>query len=123
MVEGIKTVLGRLLFGSGGTVMPQPGGFIEPAPAPLPLLPGEELVPAWTALPGGRLELGRSGFYVEFQPARTAPYWVFTPEHRLLAWGSDLGALKAVAEDQARYREAFEVQGGVDLQRFTKGMR
>lgn len=62
----------------------------------------------WAAMPGNRLELGSTGFYIALDLSPRQPlYKLHSPEHAMYAWGFDLPALKATGERYAREREEF----------------
>jgi hypothetical protein len=68
----------------------------------------------WIALPGNRIELGASGFYVSLhtpRPDERMPepylYRLWTPEGRLVAFGSNLRAIKDMGERLAAERQEF----------------
>lgn len=64
--------------------------------------------PRWTALPGGRIELGCTGFQIQLvTDARQDPYTAFDPEGRRMATGFHLDALKRFAEQHAAWRAEF----------------
>lgn len=66
---------------------------------------------AWQALPGNRLELGATGYWIELRPSDpTADLFLYTPEG-LGAWHGregELDVLKLKAEECARERGEFE---------------
>jgi hypothetical protein len=63
---------------------------------------------AWAPMPGNRLELGDTGFYVSLNLMPAQPmYWLFSPEHFVVGYGGDLGALKSLGERLARERLEF----------------
>lgn len=62
----------------------------------------------WFSVPGGRLELGTTGFYIELRPRHRQPYGLYSPEHQLLGNGNDLAGLKAFAAHQAEARAEFD---------------
>lgn len=64
--------------------------------------------PTWHALPGHRLELGATGFYIQLDLAAREPlYKLYSPEGRYYGWGFDLQGLKAAAERYADERREF----------------
>jgi hypothetical protein len=74
--------------------------------AEAPLLPGKS--PTWHAVPGGRIELGGSGFAIALvTEANRAWYTLFSPEGHILAHLNDLAVLKQCAERFAAEREEF----------------
>lgn len=73
-----------------------------PAPAAAP--------PQWTAMPGGRLELGATGFYIVLDVVNPNPYHMHSPEGRLIAYGAGLHAVKDLAERMARDRAEFDAE-------------
>lgn len=67
----------------------------------------------WFPLPGGRIELADTGFYITLKPDEPGNvYQGFTPEGHRLVWGSDLKEMKRYLEDEARERAEFEPQNG-----------
>jgi hypothetical protein len=66
---------------------------------------------AWQALPGNRLELGATGYWIELKPSDpTADLILYTPEG-FGAWRGregQLAALKLKAEECARERGEFD---------------
>jgi hypothetical protein len=93
--------------------------FLRPYASPprrQPLSAAEHAVDPdrWIALPGNRIELGASGFYVSLhtpRPDQSMPepylYRLWTPEGRLVAFGSNLRALKDMGERLAAERQEF----------------
>ena len=75
-----------------------------PAPEPAP-----EPASTWQAMPGGRLELRASGFYIQAHfGLGSHPYFALTsPENRELAWSVNLSQLKDLGERLAAEREEF----------------
>jgi hypothetical protein len=68
----------------------------------------------WIALPGNRIELGASGFYISLHTPRADErlpepylYRLWTPEGRLVAYGASLQAHKDMGERLAAEREEF----------------
>jgi hypothetical protein len=62
----------------------------------------------WYSLPGGRLELGDTGFYITLNPAEPGKvYQGFTPENYRVVWGNDLASMKRYLEGEARERAEF----------------
>jgi hypothetical protein len=62
----------------------------------------------WYSLPGGRLELGDTGFYITLNPAEPGKvYQGFTPENYRVVWGNDLASMKRYLEGEARGRAEF----------------
>ncbi len=72
--------------------------------------PAGNAPPTWQALPGGRLELGATGFWIEFHPERGAlsTYHAFTPEGERVIWGANLADMKHSLERMAAWRAEFE---------------
>jgi hypothetical protein len=69
--------------------------------------------PEWYSLPGGRLELGQTGFYITLNPDQPKKvYQGHTPEHFLICWGMDLAGMKATMEVEARERAEFNQPAG-----------
>lgn len=67
----------------------------------------------WHAMPGGRLELGDTGFYITLntgQPDKV--YQGFTPEHRRIVYGLNLASMKRFLESEAKERADFEPPAG-----------
>lgn len=66
----------------------------------------------WYSLPGQRLELGDTGFYITFHP--TVPrrvYQCYTPEHIPITAGPLLDEMKKYIEDRAKERAQFAPGG------------
>ena len=64
---------------------------------------------AWHAVPGGRIELGDTGWAVLLVPAiGIPPYRLMSPELVLVAMGDRLGELKQYAERMAADRAEFQ---------------
>ena len=86
---------------------------------PPPMPPGPEAAPEeqptteppspWQAMPGGRLELGVSGFYIQahFSPSSHPYYALTSPEHIGLGWSVHLAVLKTLGERLAAERDEF----------------
>ena len=69
--------------------------------------------PEWYSLPGGRLELGQTGFYITLNPDQPKKvYQGHTPEHFLICWGNDLAGMKETLECEARERAEFNPPAG-----------
>ena len=67
----------------------------------------------WQALPGGRLELGTTGFYITLNPGEPGKvYQGFTPEHLRIVTGPDLAGMKRFLEREARERAEFDPPSG-----------
>lgn len=78
----------------------------QPAAAP-PSAPAAPPSP-WTALPGGRLELGASGFAITLHTGMSGSlYHLWSPEGRLIHHCFDLLYLKALGERFAAERDEF----------------
>ena len=93
--QGLKTDAEHVL----GATPPMP-----PIPEPMP-----DPTSAWQALPGGRLELRASGFYIQahISPSTHPHYALESPENRMLAWSTSLDTLKAIGEKLAAERDEF----------------
>lgn len=125
----LKAPLERLALALAGGPVPKPGGYtpvvveapVEQGPtksAPwIPVSPPKNPSAApgheWHPMPGKRLELGSTGFYIELRELRTMNgkqmgYMAINPEG-VDCWSSltDLPGLKRACEEQARYREEF----------------
>lgn len=80
-------------------------------PPPVPPTSEPQPGPAapWQAMPGGRLELRASGFYIQaYFGLATHPYYALTsPENRELGWSVNLAQLKDLGERLAAEREEF----------------
>lgn len=65
--------------------------------------------PQWQAMPGCRLELGASGYWIQLDPARGEGclFTLVNPEGERLMWGPNLQYLKSFAEGQAASRAEF----------------
>ena len=92
------------------------GQRTAPTAAELPALPKCELpatsAPQWHALPGLRLELGATGYFILLGTQPMVPlYRLIAPEGYVAAFGVDLPALKNLAERLARERAEFEQFG------------
>ena len=62
----------------------------------------------WAALPGGRLELGCTGFEIHYRTdPRYTPFAGYDPEGRQLVHGYHLDEMKRVLEQHAAWREQF----------------
>lgn len=63
----------------------------------------------WYALPGGRLELGQTGFVIELRTDRSVlhAFLLIDPDGRPLSSANVLQPLKTFAEECARDREEF----------------
>jgi hypothetical protein len=61
----------------------------------------------WNALPGNRIELNTTGFWIELRPRAVHPFALYSPEHQMLANGTDLIGLKAFGEQHAAHRASF----------------
>ena len=66
--------------------------------------------PRWSAMPGGRLELGATGFTIVLDVTNVNPYSLHSPEGRLIAYGGGLPAVKELAERMARDRAEFDAE-------------
>lgn len=66
--------------------------------------------PQWSAMPGGRLELGATGFYIVLDVSNINPYTLHSPEGRCIAYGGGLPAVKELAERMARDRAEFDAE-------------
>lgn len=80
----------------------QPAAAAATEPAPAPPAPSR-----WRALPGERLELEDSGFYIVLAVQPATHYLLFAPEHTLVAHGVQLPMLKAYGEQLAAERLEF----------------
>lgn len=81
----------------------------DPADVALKHKPASE----WHSLPGGRLELGATGFYITINPGEPAKvYQGFTPEHLRIVCGPDLASMKRYLEQEARERAEFDPPNG-----------
>lgn len=94
----------------------------QAAAAPRPLIStkpeAQQAKPAgglqWHPMPGQRLELGATGFYIAFAEVQTSDgklmgFQAFNPEGVRMAWTLvELPGLKKLCEEQARYREEFQ---------------
>jgi len=70
----------------------------------------------WHPMPGGRLELGATGYYVVLnQPpaedGKQVQYAGFTPEHLRIVWGNNLAGMKRTLEAEAAERAEFDLPG------------
>ena len=62
----------------------------------------------WAALPGGRLELGCTGFEIHYRTdPRLTPFAGYDPEGRQLVHGYHLDEMKRVLEQHAAWRDQF----------------
>lgn len=62
----------------------------------------------WYRLPGGHLELRGTGYQIHLcSDPKKAPYNLFDPDGRHLAWGHLLQPIKDYAEQAARDRAEF----------------
>lgn len=67
--------------------------------------------PAWQALPGNRLELGATGYWIELKPTDPrADLFLYTPDGREIWTGREwmLDEIKEKAEECARQRGEFD---------------
>lgn len=78
------------------------------AAAPEAAPPGLTPCSRWHAMPGQRIELADSGFYIvlDLRPNRHL-YSLFTPEHERCAYGPSLQMLKGYGEQLAAERLEF----------------
>jgi hypothetical protein len=89
----------------------------RPTPAAPPAPPAEPS--PWIALPGGRLELGGTGFAITLNTGhRGYLYHLWSPEGRLLLECSDLPHIKHMGQRLAAERAEFACASLPDLQRF-----
>lgn len=100
--KGIQAMLG------GATNTPRPAPPMPPVATPEP--DAADPNAAWQALPGGRLELRATGFYIQAYISPSAhPYYALTsPEGKELGWTVHLAALKDLGEKLAAEREEFQ---------------
>ena len=69
--------------------------------------------PEWYSLPGGRLELGQTGFYITLNPDQPKKvYQGHNPEHHCICWGNDLAGMKKTLEVEASERAEFNPPAG-----------
>jgi hypothetical protein len=94
----------------------KPGEILDPPanPAPPPRNPSARW--KWHPMPGGRLELGATGYYVVLNPppaedGKQVQYAGFTPEHLRIVWGNDLAGMKRTLETEAAERAEFDLPG------------
>lgn len=73
------------------------------------LVPADLASNRWIAMPGNRLELGTTGFYILLNTARVDQtlYQLYDPENRFLGGAFELIAVKLAGEKFAREREEF----------------
>lgn len=89
-------------------VVPPPPQY-DPADVALNRKPASR----WYSLPGGRMELADTGFYITLNPSEPGKvYQGFTPEGYRLTWGNDLASMKRHLEGEARERAEFEPPKG-----------
>lgn len=84
-------------------------------PQPLPAGLDVQHKPAsdWHSLPGGRIELGATGFYITINPSDPPKiYQGFTPEHERIVYGRNLPEMKRYLEEEARERAEFDPPKG-----------
>lgn len=84
------------------------GGLVEPTQPP----PKNPSTPksrwTWHVLPGGLMELGDTGFYIQLDTADAfKPYKGYTPEHVAIAKGPHLAEMKEYMERHATDRAEF----------------
>lgn len=71
---------------------------------------------AWHAMPGNRLELADTGFYILLDLTPTNPlYGLYSPEHYAMGRGADLLGLKAWGERLAAERREFADVHTIDV--------
>ena len=67
----------------------------------------------WYSLPGGRMELADTGFYITLNPGEPGKvYQGFNPEGFRIVWGNDLASIKRYLEGEARERAEFNPPAG-----------
>jgi hypothetical protein len=72
----------------------------------------------WHAMPGNRLELADTGFYIVLDLSPTQPlYALYSPEHYRMGYGCDLVGLKAYGARLAAERHEFADVPALDLRR------
>lgn len=64
--------------------------------------------PEWFSVPGGRIELGDTGFYILLETnGQESPYHGYSPEGYLYGQSQELNVMKAYIEKRARERSEF----------------
>jgi hypothetical protein len=92
------------------------------AAAPVPTAPPiEGPSRLWVPLPGNRMELGLTGFWICLRTDLTGPlYRLWSPEGRLIHEGFDLPALKALAHNRPTGRPSHTAAGSTSNTSLTK---
>jgi hypothetical protein len=94
--------------------------------SPATLTPAKKPRREWKPLLGQMLEYGDSGFVIVLQKnSKRAPFSLRDPEGRELATGDNMKRMKDYAEEQARYRDEFDMGVGLsgmfDFKKFQSG--